>query len=303
MCGAQNASESFCIAEVWQGIAVEGEDASAAISLVSRHKEGPLGETNGPSLGRKRPRWATTHRINRTCRSTADGLVRGAVQLRRSGSEYISARMWPMRNDPGFLPSATAIPGGKSTCGQSRCNYIRRMDRPHRMPAGRSAVITDRTAATRAHLEFAHTLADLSGSTILPYFRKPLAVGNKAGPAAFDPVTAADRAAERVIRKAPRPLSRSRHRRRGVRRRRRQGPLPLGDRSDRRHAGLHHGLPAVGDADRPHGRTEACAGPDEPALHRRAVLVGRGGGALARTGRQGATHQDAALRAAWAKPC
>ena len=71
-----------------------------------------------------------------------------------------------------------------------------------RMPTGRNAVTADRTAATRAHLEFAHSLADISGSTILPYFRRPLAVSNKAGPAAFDPVTAADRAAERAIRKA-----------------------------------------------------------------------------------------------------
>lgn len=69
------------------------------------------------------------------------------------------------------------------------------------MPIGRNAV-TDRTAATRAHVEFAHELADISGSTILPYFRRPLAVSNKAGPSAFDPVTAADRAAERAIRKA-----------------------------------------------------------------------------------------------------
>ena len=60
----------------------------------------------------------------------------------------------------------------------------------------------DRTSAARAHLEFAHSLADISGSTILPYFRRPLAVSNKAGPTAFDPVTAADRAAERAIRKA-----------------------------------------------------------------------------------------------------
>jgi myo-inositol-1(or 4)-monophosphatase len=51
-------------------------------------------------------------------------------------------------------------------------------------------------------LAFAHILADLSAAAILPYFRKPLTVTNKAGPAAFDPVTAADRAAERAIRKA-----------------------------------------------------------------------------------------------------
>jgi histidinol phosphatase-like enzyme (inositol monophosphatase family) len=45
-------------------------------------------------------------------------------------------------------------------------------------------------------------LADLSAAAILPNFRKQLAVSNKAGPGAFDPVTAADRAAEKAIRKA-----------------------------------------------------------------------------------------------------
>jgi len=48
-------------------------------------------------------------------------------------------------------------------------------------------------------LAFAHTLADESGAAILPHFRKRLAVDNKAGKAGFDPVTAADRAAERVM--------------------------------------------------------------------------------------------------------
>jgi myo-inositol-1(or 4)-monophosphatase len=76
------------------------------------------------------------------------------------------------------------------------------MDRTHQMPKGRSAAAADRTMTSRAGLEFAHTLADLSANAILPCFRKPLAVGNKAGPAAFDPVTAADRAAERAIREA-----------------------------------------------------------------------------------------------------
>ena len=45
-------------------------------------------------------------------------------------------------------------------------------------------------------------MAELSAAAILPYFRKPLTVSNKAGAAGFDPVTAADRAAERAIRKA-----------------------------------------------------------------------------------------------------
>jgi myo-inositol-1(or 4)-monophosphatase len=54
----------------------------------------------------------------------------------------------------------------------------------------------------KALLDFAHELADLSGGVLRPYFRKPLAVTNKAGKGAFDPVTAADRAAERIIARA-----------------------------------------------------------------------------------------------------
>ncbi|NJO35226.1 MAG: histidinol-phosphatase [Rhodospirillales bacterium] len=52
------------------------------------------------------------------------------------------------------------------------------------------------------YLDFAHGLADLAGAVIRPYFRRTLTVRNKAGDAGFDPVTAADRAAERVIRAA-----------------------------------------------------------------------------------------------------
>jgi len=51
-------------------------------------------------------------------------------------------------------------------------------------------------------LDFAHALADISGAVIRPYFRKPLDVANKAGKGGFDPVTEADRAAERAMRKA-----------------------------------------------------------------------------------------------------
>ena len=51
-------------------------------------------------------------------------------------------------------------------------------------------------------LAFAHELADLSGDVIRPYFRKPIAVTNKARTGAFDPVTAADQAAERAIARA-----------------------------------------------------------------------------------------------------
>lgn len=48
-------------------------------------------------------------------------------------------------------------------------------------------------------IDFAHDLADLAGQAILPHFRKAIAVENKAGAGNFDPVTIADRAAERVI--------------------------------------------------------------------------------------------------------
>ncbi len=47
----------------------------------------------------------------------------------------------------------------------------------------------------------AHVLADQSGPAILEYFRTSMAVDNKAGPTGYDPVTEADRAAERVIRR------------------------------------------------------------------------------------------------------
>jgi histidinol phosphatase-like enzyme (inositol monophosphatase family) len=48
-------------------------------------------------------------------------------------------------------------------------------------------------------VDFAHTLADASGGAIRPYFRSTLSVTNKAANGAFDPVTAADQGAERVI--------------------------------------------------------------------------------------------------------
>ncbi len=51
-------------------------------------------------------------------------------------------------------------------------------------------------------LEFAHSLADTSGEAIRPYFRKPVTVANKAPRGGFDPVTAADEAAERAIARA-----------------------------------------------------------------------------------------------------
>jgi myo-inositol-1(or 4)-monophosphatase len=48
-------------------------------------------------------------------------------------------------------------------------------------------------------LRAAFELADLSGQATLKHFRKPVAVENKAGAGHFDPVTKADRGAERAI--------------------------------------------------------------------------------------------------------
>jgi histidinol phosphatase-like enzyme (inositol monophosphatase family) len=51
-------------------------------------------------------------------------------------------------------------------------------------------------------LATAHDLADAAGRRILPYFRKSLAVENKQAGGGFDPVTIADKAAERIMRQA-----------------------------------------------------------------------------------------------------
>jgi histidinol phosphatase-like enzyme (inositol monophosphatase family) len=50
-------------------------------------------------------------------------------------------------------------------------------------------------------IEFLDHLALMSGEAILPFFRSHLAVSDKAGKGAFDPVTEADRAAELIIRR------------------------------------------------------------------------------------------------------
>jgi myo-inositol-1(or 4)-monophosphatase len=49
-------------------------------------------------------------------------------------------------------------------------------------------------------IAFANRLADASGAVIRPFFRHPIAVAHKEGNAAFDPVTEADRGAERALR-------------------------------------------------------------------------------------------------------
>jgi histidinol phosphatase-like enzyme (inositol monophosphatase family) len=66
----------------------------------------------------------------------------------------------------------------------------------------------ERVSGTSPAAEFqgivrvAHELADLSGPVILKYFRRPMPVENKAVAGAFDPVTKADRGAEKAIAQA-----------------------------------------------------------------------------------------------------
>ncbi|GBF58651.1 histidinol-phosphatase [Candidatus Phycosocius bacilliformis] len=56
-----------------------------------------------------------------------------------------------------------------------------------------------RPESTQQVLAFAHELADVAGAAILPYFRAGAAIENKAEQG-FDPVTAADKAAEQAMR-------------------------------------------------------------------------------------------------------
>lgn len=62
--------------------------------------------------------------------------------------------------------------------------------------------MTARQESVPLLLGFAHELADLARAAILPHFRTPMAVENKASGGAFDPVTAADRGAEAAISRA-----------------------------------------------------------------------------------------------------
>ena len=60
---------------------------------------------------------------------------------------------------------------------------------------------TARPPSFAALLACSHSLADASGAAIRPRFRRVLKVDDKGGAAGFDPVTAADRAAERAMRR------------------------------------------------------------------------------------------------------
>jgi len=67
-----------------------------------------------------------------------------------------------------------------------------------RVPSRSRVLLSD--AELRAFVDFAEELAEISGQAILPYFRQHLEAEDKGRDGAFDPVTAADRAAEHAIR-------------------------------------------------------------------------------------------------------
>jgi myo-inositol-1(or 4)-monophosphatase len=61
----------------------------------------------------------------------------------------------------------------------------------------------EQCGSSPGYVDFAHHLADLAAAAILPRFRRRIEVANKADASApYDPVTVADRAAERVMRAA-----------------------------------------------------------------------------------------------------
>ena len=84
---------------------------------------------------------------------------------------------------------------GVDCAGQSAGVIMRRRSQP---VLARHAMTPQEAREYRA---FLLQLAALAGDAVLPWFRRPLEVGNK-GDGRFDPVTVADREAERVMREA-----------------------------------------------------------------------------------------------------
>ncbi len=71
------------------------------------------------------------------------------------------------------------------------------------LPQLNHSVAVEVSAQERAeYLEFAQQVARQAGAATLPYFRQPMVVFNKHDDGRFDPVTDADKAAERVVRDA-----------------------------------------------------------------------------------------------------
>ena len=141
-----------------------------------------------------------------------------------------------------------------------------------------------------ALLATAHALADRAGAVILPHFRSGLAIDHKGG-ALFDPVTAADLAAETAIREAIADT----HPAHGIVGEEFGASRPEADYCwiidpiDGTRAFIV-GQPLWGTLIGLLRNGHAAARPDEPALHRRALLERGYGKAISAT------------RAAWSRP-
>lgn len=69
---------------------------------------------------------------------------------------------------------------------------------PSLLPSHAAIAVSEADLAK--YVDFVARLAEASGAAIMPHFRAPLSVTNKAGGDAYDPVTVADHAAEDAIR-------------------------------------------------------------------------------------------------------
>ena len=134
---------------------------------------------------------------------------------------------------------------------------------------------------------FVDELAAVSGETIRPFFRSALGVENKSRSGGFDPVTAADRAAEAAMRALiKRTFPGARRRRRRARRRSSRRRICLGARPDRRHQIVHLRPAGLGHADRADAGRRADLRHDAPAVHAGAFFRRRPRRALSRAGRR-----------------
>ena len=154
---------------------------------------------------------------------------------------------------------SSARRGGDSTARPSRLGLTSEGDE-----LGWSMTVDAETIA------FAHRLADAAGEVIRPYFRQRIEVDRQGRSSTaqpvFDPVTEADKDAEKAIRAIiERERPRRRNPRRGIRREDGHERPALGARSGRRHARLHQRPPRMGLADRAGGKRAAGARHHRPA--------------------------------------
>ena len=190
-------------------------------------KKGAASGASGPSLGRKRPRRAA--------------VTRGATALqnmpphRTKNKSILDSILHTFPHELAWPRPTTGRPGRDRPIHRARkMPYVARpTDAAGRRSgpcpqAGRQAHVR-RSMTAVDFAAFIDELATVSGEAITPFFRTSLSVEDKSRGGAFDPVTAADRAAEaRHARPDPAKIPRPWHRGRGVRRRARRCGISSG---------------------------------------------------------------------------